>query len=185
MPLPLAVSCFSKIQIGFTFLVPAHPDSPGKRAVKRVCVCVCVCVVRSNTTRCAVCRWWPTVHATDTTSTVGRPTRPTRPSTAAADLTSACVAAIRPDASASTACRSTTNTRSATPHRAKVNVCVFAWCVDVYSLILFLSSYTFSLTRAVFVGGRGVEPPARENFWPPLLLLKNAREGSTFYVPMH
>jgi len=39
MPLPLAVSCFSKIQIGFTFLVPAHPGSPGKRAVKRVCVC--------------------------------------------------------------------------------------------------------------------------------------------------
>ena len=38
MPLPLAVSCFSKIQIGFTFLVPAHPGSPGKRAVKRVCV---------------------------------------------------------------------------------------------------------------------------------------------------
>ena len=36
MPLPLAVSCFSKIQIGFTFLVPAHPDSPGKRAVKWV-----------------------------------------------------------------------------------------------------------------------------------------------------
>ena len=43
MPLPLTVSCFSKIQIGFTFLVPAHPDSPEKRAVKRVCVCVCVC----------------------------------------------------------------------------------------------------------------------------------------------
>jgi len=41
MPLPLTVSCFSKIQIGFTFLVPAHPGSPGKRAVKRVCVCVC------------------------------------------------------------------------------------------------------------------------------------------------
>ena len=38
MPLPLTVSCFSKIQIGFIFLVPAHPDSPGKRAVKRVCV---------------------------------------------------------------------------------------------------------------------------------------------------
>ena len=37
-PLPLTVSCFSKIQIGFTFLVPAHPGSPGKRAVKRVCV---------------------------------------------------------------------------------------------------------------------------------------------------
>ena len=38
MPLPLTVSCFSKIQIGFTFLVPAHPGNPGKRAVKRVCV---------------------------------------------------------------------------------------------------------------------------------------------------
>ena len=49
MPLPLTVSCFSKIQIGFTFLVPADPGSPGQRAVKRVCVracvrvCVCVC----------------------------------------------------------------------------------------------------------------------------------------------
>ena len=38
--LPLTVSCFSKIQIGFNFLVPAHPGSPGQRAVKRVCVCV-------------------------------------------------------------------------------------------------------------------------------------------------
>ena len=37
---PLTVSCFSKIQIGFIFLVPAHLGSPGKRAVKRVCVCV-------------------------------------------------------------------------------------------------------------------------------------------------
>ena len=36
MPLPLTVSCFSKIQIGFTFLVLAHPGSPGQRAVKRV-----------------------------------------------------------------------------------------------------------------------------------------------------
>jgi len=44
MPLPLTVSCFSKIQIGFTFLVPAHPGSLGQRAVKRVCMCVCVCV---------------------------------------------------------------------------------------------------------------------------------------------
>ena len=32
MPLPLTVSCFSKIQIGFTFLVRAHPGSPGKHA---------------------------------------------------------------------------------------------------------------------------------------------------------
>ena len=38
--LPLTVSCFSKIQLGFTFLVPAHPGSPGQRAVKRVCVCM-------------------------------------------------------------------------------------------------------------------------------------------------
>jgi len=42
MPLPLTVSCFSKIQVGFTFLVPAQLGSPGKKAVKRVCVCVCV-----------------------------------------------------------------------------------------------------------------------------------------------
>ena len=40
MPLPLTVSCFSKIQIGFAFLVLAHPGSSGKRATKRVCVCV-------------------------------------------------------------------------------------------------------------------------------------------------
>ena len=38
MPLPLTVSCFSIIQIGFTFLVPAHPGSPGQRAVKRAYV---------------------------------------------------------------------------------------------------------------------------------------------------
>ena len=31
-------SCFSKIQIGFSFLVLAHPGSPGQRAIKRVCV---------------------------------------------------------------------------------------------------------------------------------------------------
>jgi len=40
MPLPLTVSSFSKIQIGFTFVVPVHLGSHGKRAVKRVCVCV-------------------------------------------------------------------------------------------------------------------------------------------------
>jgi len=48
MSLPLTVSCFSKIQIGFTFLVPAHPGNPGQRAVKRVCVCVCVFRFISN-----------------------------------------------------------------------------------------------------------------------------------------
>ena len=42
MPLPLTVSCFSKIQIGLTFLVLAHPGSPEKMAIKWVCVCVYV-----------------------------------------------------------------------------------------------------------------------------------------------
>ena len=41
MPLPLTVSCFSKIKIGFSFLIPVHLGSPGQKAVKRVCVCVC------------------------------------------------------------------------------------------------------------------------------------------------
>jgi len=40
LPLPLTVSCFSKIQIGFTFLVQADPDSVGQRALKWMCVCV-------------------------------------------------------------------------------------------------------------------------------------------------
>jgi len=45
MPLPLTVPCFSKIQICFTFLVPAHLGSPGKGPLNGcVCVCVCVCV---------------------------------------------------------------------------------------------------------------------------------------------
>jgi len=39
MPLPLTVSCFSKIQIGFSYLVPAHPGSPGKGPLNG-CVCV-------------------------------------------------------------------------------------------------------------------------------------------------
>jgi len=41
MPLPLTVSCFSRIQIGFTFLVPAYLGSPGKGPLN-VCVCVSV-----------------------------------------------------------------------------------------------------------------------------------------------
>ena len=49
MPLPLTVSCFSKIQIGFTFLVPAHLGSPEQGAIKRVCVCVsCDCKYAYN-----------------------------------------------------------------------------------------------------------------------------------------
>ena len=39
MPLLLTVSCFSKIQIVFAFLVPAYLGSPGQRAALQVCVC--------------------------------------------------------------------------------------------------------------------------------------------------
>ena len=49
MPLPLTVSCSSKIQIGFTFLVLAHLGSPGHRAVKRVSVCVCAVSMQEQT----------------------------------------------------------------------------------------------------------------------------------------
>jgi len=38
-PADATVSCFSKIQISFTFLVPAHPGCAGQRVVKQVCVC--------------------------------------------------------------------------------------------------------------------------------------------------
>ena len=49
MPLPLTVSCFSEIQIGFTFLVLAHRVVPDKGPLNvRVCVCVCVCVCRGG-----------------------------------------------------------------------------------------------------------------------------------------
>jgi len=47
MPLPLTVSCFSKIQIGFTFLVPAHAGSPGQKAL--------------NARVCCGCWYWPKV----------------------------------------------------------------------------------------------------------------------------
>ena len=45
MPLPLTVSCFSKIQTGFTFLVPAHLGSHGKGPLNG---CVCVCLSMSS-----------------------------------------------------------------------------------------------------------------------------------------
>ena len=48
MPLPLTVSCFSQIQIGFTFLLPAHPSSPGKRPLNGY---VCVCVLYSTSSQ--------------------------------------------------------------------------------------------------------------------------------------
>ena len=48
MPLPLTISCSSNIQIGFTFLVPAHLGSPGKGllsacACARACARACAC----------------------------------------------------------------------------------------------------------------------------------------------
>jgi len=43
MPLPLTVSCSSKIQIGFTFLVPAYPGCPGKEAVKWLLLLFTIC----------------------------------------------------------------------------------------------------------------------------------------------
>ena len=52
MPLPLTVSRFSKIQIGFAFLVPAHLGIPGKMAVKRVCVCVASAYFLQTLFRC-------------------------------------------------------------------------------------------------------------------------------------
>ena len=65
MALPLTVSCFSKIQIGFTFLVPAHPGSPGKGPLN---VCVCVWCVRACSIHLSIrlfrlsilscCRWF-------------------------------------------------------------------------------------------------------------------------------
>ena len=61
MPVPLtvscsSVSCSSKIQIGFTFVVPAHLGSPGQRAVKRVCVCVtCILYMQPVAAHFVVC----------------------------------------------------------------------------------------------------------------------------------
>jgi len=45
-------SCFSKIQIGFTFLVPAALDSPRQRAVKWICVCVCCLGITMHSRLC-------------------------------------------------------------------------------------------------------------------------------------
>jgi len=58
MPLPLTVSCSSKIQIGFTFVIQADPGSPGKRAVKCMCKSQCytnphvLCLLQTGMTVC-------------------------------------------------------------------------------------------------------------------------------------
>jgi len=54
MPVSVIVSCFSKIQIGFIFLVLAHPGSPGQGPLNvhaRTGVCVCVCFTPMQLTR--------------------------------------------------------------------------------------------------------------------------------------
>ena len=53
MPLPLTVSCVSKIQIGFTFLVPAHVGSQGRGPLNG-----CVCVGELNLVRASPRRSW-------------------------------------------------------------------------------------------------------------------------------
>jgi len=52
MPLPLTVFCFSKIQIGFTFLLPAHPGSPGKGPLN-----VCSSSSSSSSSSSCQCQW--------------------------------------------------------------------------------------------------------------------------------
>ena len=61
MPLPLTVSCFSKIEIGFTFLVPAYPGCPGKWAVKRVCVCLSSVYCSRELIDSLMARSWPAI----------------------------------------------------------------------------------------------------------------------------
>jgi len=61
MPLSLTVSCFSKIQIGFTFLVPAHQGSPRKRPING-CMCVCVSIYSKLLIRGQHAAMWPARH---------------------------------------------------------------------------------------------------------------------------
>ena len=51
MPLPLTVSCFSKIQTGFTFLVPAYPGSSLTKGRERG-VCMYVCMINALSSVC-------------------------------------------------------------------------------------------------------------------------------------
>ena len=54
MPLPLTVSCFSKIQIGLPFWYRLTWVVPDKGPLNG-CVCVCVCVLHEQ---CNVCTLW-------------------------------------------------------------------------------------------------------------------------------
>ena len=64
MLLPLTVSCFCKIRIGFSFLVPARLGNPGKGPLY-VCVCVCVCVLLFVNLRWLNLLTHPNVHRVD------------------------------------------------------------------------------------------------------------------------
>jgi len=65
MPLPLTVSCFSKIHIGFTFLVPAHLGSHGKGPLNG-CVLLCprcMGALRDTAIHPSVCLSQPYAHS--------------------------------------------------------------------------------------------------------------------------
>ena len=59
VPLPLAVSCFGKMQIGFTFLAPAHPAGPGKGPLNGVCL---VLLKECWNVYCALCLLFTMVY---------------------------------------------------------------------------------------------------------------------------
>jgi len=64
MPLPLTVSCFNKIQSGFTFLVPAHPGSPGKGPLNG---CVLSCRSSLITIHISYCHQFNDIHISQST----------------------------------------------------------------------------------------------------------------------
>ena len=57
------------LQIGFTFLVPAHPGSPGQRAVKRVCVCLFYVYNYFTEFHCTECSHWNIIKTSLTLET--------------------------------------------------------------------------------------------------------------------
>ena len=71
------------LHIGSTFLVLAHPGSPGQRAIKLVCACVCVCLCVQWLLMCCVARSVPARRsfAVAEYSRVHRPTIDIMPTT--------------------------------------------------------------------------------------------------------
>jgi len=61
IPLPLTVSCFSEIPIGFTFLVQAYPGNPGQNHESRkTVVCMLLMVVVLVTVELNCRQWFST-----------------------------------------------------------------------------------------------------------------------------